>query len=191
MDITIWSIVEPGIGITAASIATLRPLLRILLWRMGLAKPPRDRRDHSYYHFDKERKWKAKRGFKRSLSPSDLVKSDFTGTTAQTRNSFVTKSVSSCHSPPPKSQDIDLIEFSPTTVSPSGPKHYEDTILPTETVPAFLRASLEPLREERPKSEIRADQDPDGPPRLHLRDSIRNSFGLGGIPYIGRNRLPD
>ncbi|OAL05204.1 hypothetical protein IQ06DRAFT_66478 [Phaeosphaeriaceae sp. SRC1lsM3a] len=40
IDVSIWSTVEPGIGITAASIATLRPLLQTVLWRMGFAPPP-------------------------------------------------------------------------------------------------------------------------------------------------------
>ncbi|KAH7384401.1 hypothetical protein DE146DRAFT_636509 [Phaeosphaeria sp. MPI-PUGE-AT-0046c] len=40
IDVSIWSTVEPGIGITAASIATLRPLLHTVLWRLGLAPAP-------------------------------------------------------------------------------------------------------------------------------------------------------
>jgi hypothetical protein len=40
IDISIWSTVEPGIGITAASIATLRPVLQALLWRLGFASQP-------------------------------------------------------------------------------------------------------------------------------------------------------
>jgi hypothetical protein len=40
IDVSIWSTVEPGIGITAASIATLRPILQTLLWRLGFAPPP-------------------------------------------------------------------------------------------------------------------------------------------------------
>ncbi|OCL05656.1 hypothetical protein AOQ84DRAFT_298511 [Glonium stellatum] len=36
-DIAIWSTVEPGIGITAGCIATLRPLLQLILWRTGLS----------------------------------------------------------------------------------------------------------------------------------------------------------
>ena len=40
VDVSIWSTVEPGIGITAASIATLRPVLQTLLWRFGFASPP-------------------------------------------------------------------------------------------------------------------------------------------------------
>ncbi|KAF2141892.1 uncharacterized protein K452DRAFT_326918 [Aplosporella prunicola CBS 121167] len=36
-DIAIWSTIEPGIGITAACIATLRPLLQMFLHRTGLS----------------------------------------------------------------------------------------------------------------------------------------------------------
>ncbi|TLD17762.1 uncharacterized protein PgNI_01381 [Pyricularia grisea] len=35
-DVAIWSTVEPGIGITAASIATLRPLWELVCFRLGL-----------------------------------------------------------------------------------------------------------------------------------------------------------
>lgn len=35
-DVAIWSTVEPGIGITAASIATLRPLWELACFRLGL-----------------------------------------------------------------------------------------------------------------------------------------------------------
>ena len=189
MEITIWSIVEPGIGITAACLATLRPLVRILLWRLGWAKPPHDHRDRSYYHFGDEQKRRAKRGFKRSLSPSDLDKSGYSGTTAQTKHSYASKSVSSCRSPPPNPDDIDLIEFSPTR--PNGPAHYEDMVLPTETAPAFLRGSLDPISEDRAKRETMTERDSEAPPRLHLRDSIRNSFGFSGIPYLGGKRPPD
>ncbi|KAF2092256.1 hypothetical protein K490DRAFT_61696 [Saccharata proteae CBS 121410] len=40
-DIAIWSTIEPGIGITAACIATLRPLLKHLLYRTGLSSDER------------------------------------------------------------------------------------------------------------------------------------------------------
>lgn len=40
IDVSLWSTVEPGIGITAASIATLRPLLQTFLSRLGLAPAP-------------------------------------------------------------------------------------------------------------------------------------------------------
>jgi len=36
-DVAIWSTVEPGIGIAAGCMATLRPLLQTLLWRVGLS----------------------------------------------------------------------------------------------------------------------------------------------------------
>ncbi|KAI7785787.1 integral membrane protein [Diaporthe eres] len=36
-DIAIWSTVEPGIGIAAASIATLRPLWQLICYRVGLS----------------------------------------------------------------------------------------------------------------------------------------------------------
>ncbi|KAF2706161.1 hypothetical protein K504DRAFT_447889 [Pleomassaria siparia CBS 279.74] len=39
-DVAIWSTVEPGIGITASSMATLRPLLQSLMHRLGLAAAP-------------------------------------------------------------------------------------------------------------------------------------------------------
>ena len=37
VDVTIWSTVEPGIGIIAGCIATLRPLLQFILWKLGLS----------------------------------------------------------------------------------------------------------------------------------------------------------
>jgi hypothetical protein len=63
IDVSIWSTVEPGIGITAASIATLRPVLQTLLWQLGLAPPPsyisarrpirsRNRRPNTQYRLD-------------------------------------------------------------------------------------------------------------------------------------------
>ncbi|KAF2465639.1 uncharacterized protein BDR25DRAFT_295297 [Lindgomyces ingoldianus] len=39
-DVAIWSTVEPGIGITAASMATLKPLLQTCLWRIGPTEAP-------------------------------------------------------------------------------------------------------------------------------------------------------
>ena len=37
VDVSIWSTVEPGIGIIAGCIATLRPLLQFILWKIGLS----------------------------------------------------------------------------------------------------------------------------------------------------------
>ncbi|KAL3952816.1 hypothetical protein ACCO45_012759 [Purpureocillium lilacinum] len=36
-DVAIWSTVEPGIGISAASLATLRPFLQLLSYKIGLS----------------------------------------------------------------------------------------------------------------------------------------------------------
>lgn len=37
LDIAIWSTVEQGLAISAGSLATLRPLLRVVGWKLGLA----------------------------------------------------------------------------------------------------------------------------------------------------------
>jgi hypothetical protein len=39
VDVVIWSSVEPGVGITAISLATIRPLVRKYLGISGLSKP--------------------------------------------------------------------------------------------------------------------------------------------------------
>ncbi|KAL3952805.1 hypothetical protein ACCO45_012748 [Purpureocillium lilacinum] len=36
-DVAIWSTVEPGIGISAASVATLRPFLQLMSYKIGLS----------------------------------------------------------------------------------------------------------------------------------------------------------
>jgi hypothetical protein len=69
----LWSTIEPGIGITAGSIATLRPLVRYTLWKMGFADAPREERGRSYYPSNSGGKRRNRRGYRRSLSPSDLV----------------------------------------------------------------------------------------------------------------------
>lgn len=40
-DVAIWSTIEPGVGITAACIATLRPLLQIVFKKTGLSSDER------------------------------------------------------------------------------------------------------------------------------------------------------
>lgn len=72
-DVAIWSTVEPGIGIAAGSIACLRPLFRVWLWRLGLAAAPRERQSRNYYSSNSGQRRKGRRGYRRSLSPSDLV----------------------------------------------------------------------------------------------------------------------
>lgn len=81
-DVAIWSTVEPGIGITAGSIACLRPLFRIWAWRLGLADAPREYRSRTYYPTNSDNKRKDKRGYRRDLSPSDLVPTEAAGTTS-------------------------------------------------------------------------------------------------------------
>ncbi|RAR01793.1 integral membrane protein [Stemphylium lycopersici] len=78
-DVALWSTVEPGIGITAGSIATFRPLVRHLMWHLGFANEPREGRTPRYYPSNSERKRKNRRGHRRSLSPSDLVPTDIEG----------------------------------------------------------------------------------------------------------------
>jgi hypothetical protein len=82
-DVALWSTIEPGIGITAGSIACLRPLFRLWMWRLGLAgPPPLERRSRTYYQSNSEQKRKDRRGYRRSLSPSDLVPTEVVGTTS-------------------------------------------------------------------------------------------------------------
>jgi hypothetical protein len=81
-DVAIWSTVEPGIGITAGSVACLRPLFRIWMWRLGLAPPPREYASRNYYPSYSDQKRKDRRGYRRSLSPSDLIPTEAAGITS-------------------------------------------------------------------------------------------------------------
>ncbi|KAF2649234.1 hypothetical protein K491DRAFT_721863 [Lophiostoma macrostomum CBS 122681] len=47
VDIAIWSNIEPGLGITAGSLATLRPLYRLLVSRVGWSQPSGHRLNES------------------------------------------------------------------------------------------------------------------------------------------------
>lgn len=80
-DVALWSTIEPGIIITAGSLACVRPLLRLWMWHLGLADPPRERRSRPYYSCNSDQKRKDRRGYRRSLSPSDLVPTEV-GTTS-------------------------------------------------------------------------------------------------------------
>ncbi|KAF1845062.1 uncharacterized protein K460DRAFT_282288 [Cucurbitaria berberidis CBS 394.84] len=81
-DIAIWSTVEPGIGIVAGCIATLRPLVRHCIGLMSLEAAPRDRRSRTYSPSNSRLRRKDRRGYRRSLSPSDLVPTELSGTTS-------------------------------------------------------------------------------------------------------------
>jgi hypothetical protein len=154
----VWSTIEPGIGITAGSIATFRPLIRHCLWKMGLGEAPRHERGRSYYPTNIGRKRKDRRGYRRSLSPSDLVPTDLGGMTSIR-----------IHGP----QDIDLeSNLSPPKIivtDENTPQTPEGQIVHTVTV----------------------QQQYEGPPKLHLRDSFRNSFTRGSILSLGKFRIPD
>lgn len=158
-DVAIWSTVEPGIGITASSIATLRPLIRHCLWRMGLKSAP----GHSttYYPGDSEQKKKDRRGYRRSLSPSDLVPTiRGGGTSTEIQGPKASTSQSTNYEGMITLPSIVIEEEDYIQTQPGG------YILQTTTVQQLIEA----------------------PPRLHLRDSFRNSFTRGSILSLGRDR---
>ncbi|KAI4908371.1 hypothetical protein J4E90_008996 [Alternaria incomplexa] len=165
-DVALWSTIEPGIGITAGSIATLRPLVRHCLWKMGLADAPREERGRNYYPSEEGgRKRKHRRGYRRSLSPSDLVPTiPGNMTTIQ------------IHGP----HDIDLEEnLSPPKIVVTDddvPETPEGQIIHTVTVQQQYEG---PARL------------PEAPPRLQLRDSLRHSFTRGSILSLGKFRVPE
>lgn len=158
-DVAIWSTVEPGIGITASSVATLRPLIRHWLGRLGFTNASGSQ---TYYPSISERRRKDRRGYRRSLSPSDLVLTQRGGTTS-----------TEIHGP--KSTSVQSTNYEGMITLPSIVVEEEDFaqlpdghILQTTTV----QQEFEPA------------------PRLKLRDSLRNSFTRGSILSLGRPRLP-
>jgi hypothetical protein len=159
-DVAIWSTVEPGIGITASSVATLRPLVRHCLWRIGFASAPEH--SHTYYPSTSEQKRKDRRGYRRSLGTSDLVptqrggviSTEFHGPKASTTQTTTCEGLITLPSIFIEEEDIDYIQ------TPDG------HILQTTTVQHKYESA----------------------PRLHLRDSFRNSFTRGSILSLGRNR---
>jgi hypothetical protein len=159
-DVAIWSTVEPGIGITAGSAACLRPLFRILIWRLGLAPPPREyaSRSRNYYQSYSNQKRKDRRGYRRSLSPSDLIPTEAAGITS--------------------------IEISgPRKYAEPG-----DTLRPPEITITEPEPELAPSGQI--LQTVTVEQDYERPPRLQLRDSFRNSFARGAILSLGKFRIP-
>jgi hypothetical protein len=155
-DVALWSTVEPGIGITAGSIACLRPLFRIWLWRLGLAEAPR--RSRTYYPSNSDQKRKDRRGYRRSISPSDLIPTEVVGTTSI--EIYSTR----------KYREAENITIPPEIIitEPEIGSAPDGQILQTVTV----------------------EHDHEHPPRLHLRDSFRNSFARGTILSLGKFRIP-
>ncbi|KAF2830844.1 hypothetical protein CC86DRAFT_434790 [Ophiobolus disseminans] len=126
-DIAIWSTVEPGIGIAAGSIACLRPLFRIWLWRIGLADPPRDQRSPTYYHSNSGQKRKDRRGYRRSLSPSDLEPTERHHTEVLgTRNELDILA----DDPLPNNTTEPELKLAPTEHNPQAPKDEHEVELP-------------------------------------------------------------
>jgi hypothetical protein len=158
-DVAIWSTVEPGIGITAGSIATLRPLVRHCLWRMGFVEAPRDERSRTYYHSNNGRRRKYRRGFRRSLSPSDLIPTELVDrTSTQIRGPFY----------------VD----------------HEETVFPSKIV--VTDTGDEPYTPDgHIRQTVTVKQQYEGPPKLQLRDSLRNSFTRGSIFSPSKYSIPD
>jgi hypothetical protein len=157
-DVAIWSTVEPGIGIAASSIATLRPLVRHCMWRMGFKSTPGQ--TTTSFRGTGEPKKRDRRGYRRSLSPSDLVP-DARG--------------SGC------STEI------------QGPKTNHSTLYDRMiTLPSMLVEEEEDHIQTQPEGYIlqttTVQQHIELPPRLHLRDSLKNSFARGSILSLGRGR---
>lgn len=162
-DVAIWSTVEPGIGIAASSIATLRPLVRHCLWRMGLASAPG--RSDTYYPNTNEQKRKDRRGYRRSLSPSDLVPSQRGG-------------VTSTEIQGPKSSTAQTTNYEGMITLPSIVIEEEDYV---QTQPGGFILQTTTVQHE-------YQHEYETPPRVHLRDSFKNSFARGSILSLGRNR---
>lgn len=159
-DVAIWSTVEPGIGITASSIATLRPLVRHCLWRMGFKSAPGH--SHTYYPSSSELKRKDRRGYRRSIQPTDLVPTQRGGITSTEIHGPKPSTVQSSNHEGMITLPSIVIEEEDYIQTPEG------QILQTTTV----QQKYEPA------------------PRLHLRDSLRNSFTRGSILSLGRYREP-
>ncbi|OAL53642.1 hypothetical protein IQ07DRAFT_314914 [Pyrenochaeta sp. DS3sAY3a] len=155
-DVAIWSTVEPGIGITAGCIATLRPLVRICLWHMGLAAAPRSARARTPYNFKSEPRMKDRRGYRRSLSPSDLIPTKLSGTTS-------------------------------TEICGPNRMEYQDMVIPPQIV---VTDETTPTLGRNIMQTVTVEQEIESAPRLHLRDSLRNSFTRGSILSLGKFRVP-
>ncbi|KAH7093331.1 hypothetical protein FB567DRAFT_172568 [Paraphoma chrysanthemicola] len=161
-DVAIWSTVEPGIGIVAGSIACLRPLFRLWFWRLGLADAPRDRRSQTYYPSNSGQKRKDRRGYRRSLSPSDLVPTEYNGTT---------------------STEI----YGPRKWADEGVNIPPEIVVTEPEIGLDTPAQGHILQTVTVEHEYY-----EAPPRLpELRHSLRNSFTRGSILSSGRFRVPD
>ncbi|KAF2110656.1 hypothetical protein BDV96DRAFT_615180 [Lophiotrema nucula] len=142
-DVAIWSTVEPGIGITATSMATLRPLLQTCLWRMGPPAAPSSARPRTSERSSRSRRRQKRDGYRREFGLADLVPTQ-EGSTS-------------------------------TTVS--GPQKPDKA---GTTIGGQTRTSTD-LEAGGINKKVVMEQEFEGPPRLTLRDSLRNSFRVDAI----------
>ena len=70
IDVSIWSTVEPGVGIIAGCIATLRPLLQSILWKTGMSSS--EPASIQLQRSNKALKRKSRLGYHRSHDPEEL-----------------------------------------------------------------------------------------------------------------------
>lgn len=134
---------------TAGSMATLRPLLQTMLWRLGLASAPTSIRERARRSgtLSGESARKHRRGYRRSLDVSDLTPNE--GSTSTTITG-----------PKPPARKL------------SWPHLARPPTLPT--------IELEKMAGGIQQSTV-VKQEVEGPPRLHLRDSLQYSFTRGTI----------
>lgn len=156
-NVAIWSTVEPGVGITAGSLATLRPLLQTLLWRLGLASAPASARARTPSHPSRSRSKSAQKQHKSHswFGLSDLVPTQ--GTTLTT---------------------ITGPELEPRLANSRGlsGRSGNGGVDPNVATSPGLGGI---------KQSVVVEQEYEGPPRLQLRDSWRNSLMRGSVYHMG------
>lgn len=177
-DVAIYSTMEIGIGVAASSLATLRPLIRLWAWRMGIASPPPDHRHYSYQSNTNRR---CRRAPRRDTSPTDLQPTKFAGSTVATITSHGFKRMAD-----------DEIILSPVTShvrTKSGPTHYEsvDMIVtpPPPTPPPKDHAEH---MKGTGQSSMHVSENEVGllPPRVQLRGSFQERMNVGNLLRLGR-----
>ncbi|KAF2130375.1 hypothetical protein P153DRAFT_314200 [Dothidotthia symphoricarpi CBS 119687] len=163
-DIAIWSTVEPGIGITAGNIATLRPLVRKFLSGMG-SNDSSDRAGRAPHRASGPPNRQDRRGYRRSLSPSDLIPTEHTGTTT-------TKIYA-------QQDKHDAMPDADATV-------FDDMSSMKNSVAKSSEAHLS--NDRHIKQTITVEHAYEDPARPRLQDSFRNSFG--GATSVSLEDLP-
>ncbi|KAF2737005.1 hypothetical protein EJ04DRAFT_488685 [Polyplosphaeria fusca] len=158
-DVAIWSTVEPGIGITAGSLATLRPLLQSWLFRAGFVSEPHSHQRRNVAE-PSSRSSRKKNGYHRGLGLTDLVPTEQVsncGTVNAPRTSQdESETVSRQYA-----LDEEMGLSNKSTNGSNGPGPTDERI-------------------------VVAQQIEEGPPRLHLRDSLRNSFRIDVVWSWGK-----